>query len=198
MTPQPQVISHPIKESYHILLSLVSRYFYHAELFHPGCFEGTSTSSHSFGRRVDKQASRLPFEYGDDPVILNVDGLVAYARVSGHAGQLAWKGFNKNSRSAGIGFIATQGHKFLFCGYQAVSATKAKKAEALAIFNAIDFANQLKEKYKYQSLVIVEDCRDSIDFFMGKHKVPPIQRLYFNNIESIVQKSGLKFDAIHR
>ena len=116
MTPQPQVISHPIKESYHILLSLVSRYFYHAELFHPGCFEGTSTSSHSFGRRVDKQTSRLPFDFGDDPVILNVDGSVAYAGVSGHARQLAGKGFDKNSRSTGIGFIVTQGHKFLFCG----------------------------------------------------------------------------------
>ena len=115
-----------------------------------------------------------------------MDGLIAYAGVSGHAGQLAGKGFDKNSRSVGIGFIATQGHKFLFCGCQAVTAIEAKKAEALAILNAVDFSNQLKEKYKYQSLVIVGDCRDSIDFFMGKSKVPPILRLYFSNIESIV------------
>ena len=86
---------------------------------------GTSTSSHSFGHKVDKQTSRLPFDFGDDPVILNVDGLVAYAGVSGHARQLAGKGFDKNSRSVGIGFIVTQGHKFLFCGCQVVIAIKA-------------------------------------------------------------------------
>nr|POF24979.1 hypothetical protein CFP56_52094 [Quercus suber] len=33
---------------------------------------------------------------------------------------------------------------------------------------------------------------------MSKRKVPPILILYFNNIESIVQKSGLKFDVVHR
>lgn len=142
-----------VKDIYSELLNVVFGFLFNSGIFDLTYFKGgADTASNSVGRQLDKTTRGIPGrirkKFRDNPMVLSVDGFVAFkgSRLLGESDNAELE-FGKNAKSAELGFVATQGPNFLFCGCSKVDAEESEVAETLAIWNAVLTTIKLKSNY---------------------------------------------------